>query len=215
MGLLLPFTYKAQEVMAGHGEVTRSTGGMSDPMVLVKATLYGHDNPSPRAVRLGLTAGVKIPLGRTREGDDLGTLPPGFQVSSGAFDLIAGAFGSWGFLPKTQLFGAVIFRHSSENSQGYAFGDGVVATLDVQSVHLYPLAITGGMRLTANGADLDNNRSVDISQASILSAHLGLAYYVSPRLFVNLDGVVPFFRDLGGASLTNSGTWVVGVTVLR
>ena len=215
VGLLLPFTYKAQEVAAHQGEATRSTGGMGDPMLLVKATMFGHDNPSPRAVRLGLTAGVKFPLGRRRDGDEFGTLPPGFQVSSGAFDLIAGAFGSWGFLPKTQLFGSVLYRHSTENDQQHSFGDGVVATLDTQSVHLYPVAITGGVRLTANGADLHYDRPVDGSRASILWAHLGLTVYVSPRFFINLDGVVPFFRDLEGASLTTSGTWLLGLTFLR
>ena len=214
VGLLLPFTYKAQEVTAHHGEATRSTGGMGDPILLVKATLLGHDSPNPRVVRLGLTAGVKLPLGRSRDADDMGPLPPGFQVSSGAFDLIAGAFGSWGFLPKTQLFGSVIYRHSTENDQEYSFGDGVVATLDVQSVHLYPLAVTAGLRLTANGMDLQHDRPLQGSSAAILAAHLGLAYYVSPRLFFNLDGVVPFHRDLESAILTTSGTWLLGLTVL-
>ena len=212
VGLLLPFTFKSQEVH--DGAMTRSTGGMGDPMLLAKATLLGHDSQNPGALRLGLMAGVKLPLGRHRDQDDMGTLPPGFQVSSGAFDLLAGAYGSWGLLPKMQLYGSLIYRHSTTSEQGYSFGDGVVATLDVQTVHVYPLAVTAGLRLTANGDDQQYDRAVDGSRATTLSAHLGLAYYISPKLFINLDGVVPFYRDLEAASLTNLGTWLLGVSVL-
>ena len=213
-GLLIPFTYKSQDVPDGMGEVARTTGGIGDPLLLLKFTFLGHQAVAPGAPRLGLTGGIKLPVGRSHARDGLGTLPPGFQVSSGALELLAGAFGSWGPAAKTQLIASLIYRHSFENDDGYAFGSGVTATTDVQVAHLYPVALTGGLRLSANLSDYERGEQVPASSSLLLSAHLGLTYFVTPSLFLNLDLLTPMYWKLEGAFLTNRFTGVLGVTVV-
>ena len=214
VGLLFPFTYKSQDVPVGMGETARTTGGIGDPLLLLKFTLWGHEAVAPGALRLGLIGGIKLPVGRSRARDDLGRLPQGFQVSSGALDLLAGVNGSWGPAAKTQLLASVTYRHSFKDEDEYAFGEGVTATADVQIAHLYPLAITGGLRLAANGSDSERGEEVPASSALLLSAHLGLTYFITPSLFVNLDALTPMYWKLEGAFLTNRFTGVLGVTVI-
>ena len=214
VGLLFPFTYKSQDVPVGMDEVARTTGGIGDPLLLLKFTLWGHEAVAPGALRLGLTGGIKLPVGRSRARDDLGRLPKGFQVSSGALDLLAGVHGSWGPAAKTQLIASLIYRHSFEDEDDYAFGHGVTATADVQVAHLYPLAITGGLRLSANASDQERGEQVPASSSLLLSAHLGLTYFVSSSVLLNFDVLVPMAWQLEGAFLTNRFTGVLGVTLV-
>ncbi len=203
VGVVAPFVYKSQQVTLGAGEARRSLAGPGDPAILVKLALVGAEELRPDALRIGLLGGVKLPFGRSRVQDELGTLPPSFQLGSGAFDLLAGLNASLGVFRKATLFGSLIYRHPTESSLGYRFGSSLAAALDLRLVHLWPVALSVGPRLTWAARDREDGNPEPGSGGGRLLAHLGLSYHASASFFAGLDLLAPVWSGLDGDPLAS------------
>ena len=214
---VLPFVFKTQEVHLSAGNRRRSTGGLSDPMLLAKVTFWGHKALRPGALRLGVLGGVKIPLGDDEDTDDTdGTspLPASFQASSGAVDLLAGAYYSVGLIDKSTLYGSVVFRITTTNAQDYRFGSTMSGTTDFRIAHLWPVTLAAGLRVTGAAADRDAGQQVDDSSGWQLAAHAGVGYFPWQRVFFNVDAIIPFWRGLEGHQMVSDASFVLGANVV-
>ena len=213
--LVLPFAFKSQQVGSGTTATgSRSTGGVADPLALLKLTIWGHHTPRPGALRVGLLGGIKFPLGSDDASDSGATLPASFQVSSGSMDYLAGAYYSVGLLAKTSLYGSVVARLTTRNKQGYRFGHTVTGTTDFSVFHLWPVTFAAGLR--ASGATMDEERGQQTKNSGgwMLSGHLGVGYYPWDSLFFNLDAIIPMHKDLEGNQLASDMSLMLGVNWL-
>lgn len=210
--LVVPFVHKTQAARFGGGEVDRTVTGPADPLLAARLTVLGHADPDPRALRIGVLAGVKLPIGAWRASDDLGRIPAVFQAGTGSFDAVAGA-NAW-LVParRLALTSAFVLRQPTSNPEGYRFGTSVLATVDARFDHLHPLSVTVGARMLAAAADRLNGEHVHGSGGVRVLGRLGAVVHASDSLAFNVDALLTVYRAMSGDPLAPAFTLVAGAT---
>ncbi|MBI5611284.1 MAG: hypothetical protein HY902_20590 [Deltaproteobacteria bacterium] len=209
--LTAPLILKQQDYIAGVAEQGRAVFGLGDPLALAKATLVGLGSRNPRQLRVGVAAGVKVPLGESQASRDGQVLPQAFQLSSGAWDGVLAGFFSVGALDRTTAMGSLILRVPTANAQGYRFGVSSTVSGDLQWIHLFPLVISAGARATWAAADHSPLEHVHASGGGQAAAHLGLGWNPGGAWFVTADAVVPVVRALTGNQMAAQHSWTLAV----
>ena len=116
--VLVPYIRKEQKNnMLG----TRVAEGVGDVSVFGRYELLARAHSAEgKSASIGL--GLKFPTGSTEEPNNTPSLPPAFQVGSGAYDLVPTA-SFYQSLDKGSIFGGLIWRIPLEdNKDGYKFG---------------------------------------------------------------------------------------------
>ena len=206
-----PLLLKRQDYLTAKGEQPRDVFGPGDPLALVKTTVVGLGARNPRQLRIGLAAGVKIPVGesQTRQGGE--PLPQAFQVSSGAWDGVLAGFLSVGAIDRGTAVGSLVLRLPTATAQSYRFGPSATLSSDLQLIHLFPLVISAGARATWAGADHSPLEHVHASGGGQVAGHLGLGWNPGGAWFVTADAVVPLVRALTGNQMAAQHSWTVAV----
>lgn len=213
--IVVPYVHKTQAARANGstgGEADRTVTGPADPLVAARMTVRGHADPDPRALRVGVLVGLKLPVGAWRASDDLGRIPAVFQAGTGSFDAVVGA-NAW-LVParRLALTSAIVLRQPTSNPEGYRFGTSALATLDARFDHLHPLSVTVGARMLAAAADRLNGEHVHGSGGVRVLGRLGVVVHASDSLAFNVDALLTVYRAMSGDPLAPAFTLVAGAT---
>lgn len=206
-----PLLLKRQDYLAAQGEMSRDLFGPGDPLALVKATVVGLGARNPRQLRVGVAAGVKVPLGESQANSGATALPQAFQISSGAWDAVLAGFFSVGAFDRSTAVGSLVLRLPTANAQDYRFGPSATASADLQLIHLFPLVVTAGARASVAGADHSPIEHVHASGGAQLAGHLGLGWNPGGAWFITADAVVPLVRALTGNQMAAQHSWTLAV----
>lgn len=209
--LTAPFAYKQQQVLQATGEQGREVHGVADPLLLFKSTIIGSEAVNPRALRVGVAAGVKVPLGESGAKDASGVLPQAFQISSGAWDAVLAGYFSVGAFDKGSVLGSAFARLPTTNSRGYRFGSSASGSVDIQVVHLFPLVVAAGGRALWMLPDSSPVEHVHASGGGQVSAHLGLGWNPGGSWFLTGDVLVPVLRQLSGNQMALQQAFTLAV----
>lgn len=206
-----PLLLKRQDYLTTQGEQGRDVFGPGDPLALVKATVVGLGARNPRQLRVGVAAGLKLPLGESRALQGNSALPQAFQLSSGAWDAVIAGFFSVGAFDRTTAVGSLVLRVPTSNAQDYRFGPSAALNADLQSIHLFPLVVTAGARGSWSGEDHSPLEHVHASGGGQLAGHLGLGWNPVGAWFVTADAVVPVVRALTGNQMAAQHSWTLAL----
>lgn len=213
--VLVPYVYKFYEWRIGGAAVSRSTQGLGDVALLVRAAVWGPRALAPGAPRVWVGPGVKFPTGEWKDRDRFGPLAASAQVGSGAWEVLGGLHASIGLAgpaSRALIVGAVLYRHTTENGRGYRFGDAVLGSADLVSSHFLPVALRGGVVIAGAGADRQYSVALDNTGGVRWLARAGAAYYVRPELSVGADVRIPFLASVRGEQLDPRVSVVAGLT---
>jgi hypothetical protein len=205
---VLPYVDKELEITLGGNRVQRSAGGLGDASIFARYTVVQRDTPG-QTVRVAPFIGVKAPTGDDDRQDSLGTLPPGIQPGSGAWDLFAGVVATYQTLD-LQLDGQASYRINNE-ANGFDPGNEFRIDGSLQ-YRLAPRLLGDGVPdflygvLETNFVYRDKNEFGGIGDQN----SGGISLYVSPGLqFVTkrwiAEGIVqfPVVQNLNGNGLEN------------
>lgn len=206
-----PLLLKRQDYLSAQGERERQLEGIGDPLALVKATVVGLGARNPRQLRVGVAAGVKLPVGESQARQAGAALPQAFQLSSGAWDAVLAGFLSVGAIDRGTAIASAVLRVPTSNAQDYRFGPSATLSGDLQVIHLFPLVVTAGARLSWAGSDHSPLEHVHASGGGQLAGHLGLGWNPGGAWFVTADAVVPLLRDLTGNQMAAQHSWTLAV----
>jgi hypothetical protein len=212
---VLPYVDKELDVTVNGTRVNRASSGVGDVSAFVRYTLMQRDVPG-RTFRVAPFAGLKAPTGDDGKRDSLGTLPPGIQPGSGAWDAFGGVTATYQTL-NFQVDAQASYRLRNE-ANGSDPGDEFRLDGSLQ-YRLWPRSLGDGVPdffyavLEANLVRRDRNRvnGVDDRDSG------GTMVYLSPGLqYVTrrwiAEGVVqlPVSQDLHGMALENDYIVSVG-----
>ncbi len=206
-----PLLLKRQDYLAAQGEQGRDLFGAGDPLALVKATVVGLGARNPRQLRVGVAAGLKLPLGESQALQGNSALPQAFQLSSGAWDAVIAGFFSVGAFDRATAVGSLVLRVPTSNAQDYRFGPSAALNGDLQFIHLFPLVVTAGARGSWSGEDHSPLEHVHASGGGQLAGHLGLGWNPGGAWFVTADAVVPVVRALTGNQMAAQHSWTLAL----
>lgn len=205
------FTLLQQErtSQAGHGagEFLR-TRGIGDGLLLLKYNLIPYSVQSQRQVAVG--AGVKIPFGESSLRSNNILIAADMQPGSGAWDAVL-----WGYLSQglyrhlpIGVTASATYRFTGTNnrfgtsSEGYNFGDELVATLSGTYRSFGKTDITAGFRYRSVTADRFADQELPNSGGRWLNLAPGLSYEISKAVSAGVAGELPLYRKLDGTQLT-------------
>lgn len=211
--IVFPFVLRTQDSMIAGEEANRLTGGVGDPLLLLKFMIWGHRYRNPRAFRLYLGAGVKFPLGTSDDVDDYGPLPSSFQSGSGAFDLVGALYFTWGPATWMLMTGSFLYRYPFENDVGLRFGDAFTVSLDLHMRAVAPVSIVTGLRAQIALTDTQDEVELEVSGGWSLFARIGLAAYLNRNFNLSLSVVIPVYQDLAENQLAATIKVMLGATM--
>ena len=212
---VLPFVDKKLDLTVADSRATRTASGLGDASVFARYTLLQRDAPG-RTFRIAPFAGFKAPTGDDDRRDSIGSLPPGVQPGSGAWDVFGGVVATWQTFAY-QVDGQVSYR---VRNAANGFDPGNVLRLDGSlQYRLWPRQLGDGVPsflygvLEANVARRDRNtvNGSDDANSGGTALHLspGLQY-VTKRWIVEGVVQIPVTQNLHGNALENDYVLRVG-----
>lgn len=202
--IALPFAYKYYGALVGGQDVSRSTVGVADALILVKLAVLGSTEMAPGALRVWFAPGIKLPTGPYRHDDKYGRLPAAAQLGSGSYDAVAAAFASIGLAgegSQNLLMLSVVGRYTTENSEGYRAGHSIESTLYVTASQIKNLSLRAGPQLRFGMRDRQSNLLLGNTGATRLSVRAGGAYSLSENSSLTADLQVPIYGRVHGNQL--------------
>lgn len=219
--VVVPFVDKSMQFDGPAGERLRySTSGIGDALIDTKWIFYSDNRPQA-STRIGLQAGVKIPLGGTDARLPNGEVAPRpLQVGTGSWDVpvelvFSDIEGRWGFLgnagwrfnTRDEGFKAGDVFHY-DLAVGFRFVPWVYETLRDQSVVAY-IELNGEVarKDEVNGVDNPN------SGGHVLFLSPDLQWIPTPWLLFEGSLQIPIVEDLNGTQLDHDVRVQVGTRV--
>ncbi len=204
---VLPLLDKTLKVtVPGPGRVKRKTSGLGDARLFARYTIFKQNAPG-QTFRIAPYAGLKLPTGKSRKRDFLGTLPASFQLGSGSWDPFAGVIATWQTLAYEIDVQASYKLNSKANN--FRFGDEMRFDASLQ-YRLWPQVLstsTSGFLygvLEANLLYNQKDRAGSVKQANSGGTKLYIApglQYVTQRWIAEAIVQIPVIQNLNGAAL--------------
>jgi len=202
----------------GGVRVKRSTSGLGDARLFARYTVFKQNAPG-QTFRIAPFAGIKLPTGKSRVSDALGTLPAALQLGSGSWDPFAGVVATWQTL-KYEIDAQISYKLNTK-ANGFRFGDELRLDASLQ-YRLWPQELaddTPGFLygvLEGNFLYQEKNRNNGVKLANSggtrLFATPGLQY-VTRRWIAEAVVQIPLFQDLNGTALEDNYTLRAGFRV--
>jgi len=202
----------------GNVRTKRSTSGFGDARLFARYTVFKQNAPG-RTFRIAPFAGIKMPTGKSRVSDALGTLPATLQLGSGSWDPFGGVVATWQTLDY-EIDAQVSYKLNT-TANGFRFGNELRLDASLQ-YRLWPQELgddTPGFLygvLEGNFLYQEKNRSGGAALANSGGTRLFAApglQYVTRRWIAEAIVQIPVFQDLNGTALKDNFTARAGFRV--
>lgn len=200
----------ADEIAAGE-QPEREEWNLSG---LGDARVVGRYQLDLGAVRVGVHAGVKLPTGKRDARNDAGELAERtLQLGTGSTDLITGLFAKGGMGDTAwRWFSQTQWRHAIASKDDFRPGDEI--SVDVGLRYLVSESFAANIQLNSRYTRRDSGPNAEPDESG------GKYVYISPGLSYALAGgfqiygyvQVPLYQNVNGIQLTQSTSYVAGVS---
>ncbi len=196
----------------------RTTSGFGDARLFARYTVFKQNAPG-RTFRIAPFAGIKMPTGKSRVSDALGTLPATLQLGTGSWDPFGGIVATWQTLDY-EIDAQVSYKLNTK-ANGFTFGNEMRLDASLQ-YRLWPQELgddTPGFLygvLEANFLYQEKNRTGGVALANSGGTRLFAApglQYVTRRWIAEAIVQIPVFQDLNGTALKDTFTVRTGFRV--
>jgi hypothetical protein len=224
-GLVLPMINRSHDhisVDSGSDEHWSFTG-LGD--ITVQGRFAALMKAGPQSPGVTLSAGVKLPSGRTDARNDTEQAEVTIQPGTGSTDLVFGAAysqsvaraktltGAYAYVP---VFASVTYKQNNPGSRGYRFGDGVETTLGGAYTALRDLDLLAQVNLRVHLRDYNGATGEDTSftGGNFLYMSPGLRWRFARGLSAYGYLQLPVYQRVNQEQLTADRHWLFGLTYL-
>ncbi len=203
------------------GALERVTAnGLGDIIAMARYTLLQFSGEESQTMFISsVSAGVKLPTGKTDVMHDGEYLDSHLQPGSGSTDLVLGVSGlmaSGRFALAANLLGSI----TGTGARGHRFGNYINADLTsryrlwVGDDDVRSLAATFGLSGELRAHELQDGQEDDDSGGSVIYVAPGLQYFLSQSISFEASFYAPVYHYLGGSQLGESYRFMGGVQYL-
>lgn len=216
---VLPFLDKELDITPPGGDrVTRETTGIADARLFGRYTLFQKDMRG-RNFRIAPFAGLELPTGDDDDSDNLGPLPPTFQLGSGSWDPFIGVVATYQTLD--YQFDAQASYKANTEANDFNFGDEIRLDASFQ-YRAWPRKLGEGVPgflyagLEANFLHQGKNEMAGMNdpnsggESFFLSSSL---QYVTKRWILETVVQIPVAQNLNGTAVEDDITVRAGFRI--